>query len=219
MAEHNTLTGSSVHEEKYISSAGTSDAGKVVTPSSSTAGQGELRKLVVTELDTTTDAEFTTYEADGTGGLRAATTVGFRYGSVKINGSTTATTVSSSATWTAANTTDMVTGGTSGVTYSSGTLQIDSAGVYYIALDVSFSGATSNENYIFGISTDGGSTFLTPPVQRKVGTGGDFGSCGMHYVATLSASNVLAVYLQNLDSTANPTVKYMTLSCVQLQQT
>lgn len=51
MAEHNTLTGSSVHEEKYISSAGTSDAGKVVTPSASTAGQGTLRNLVESEIN------------------------------------------------------------------------------------------------------------------------------------------------------------------------
>jgi len=50
MAEHNTLTGSSLHEPKGIDSAGTSDAGKVLTPSSSSAGTGELRKLAYTEI-------------------------------------------------------------------------------------------------------------------------------------------------------------------------
>lgn len=50
MAEHNTLTGSALHEPKGIDSAGTSDAGKVITPSSSTAGTGELRKLAESEI-------------------------------------------------------------------------------------------------------------------------------------------------------------------------
>jgi hypothetical protein len=45
MAEHNTLTGSQLHEPKGIDSASTSDAGKVLTPSSTTANTGELRQL------------------------------------------------------------------------------------------------------------------------------------------------------------------------------
>ena len=52
MAEHNTLSGSSLHEPKGIDSAGTSDAGKVLTPSSTSAGTGELRNLVESEIDT-----------------------------------------------------------------------------------------------------------------------------------------------------------------------
>lgn len=50
MAEHNALTGSSLHEPKGIDSAGTSDAGKVITPSSSTAGISELRRLNEDEI-------------------------------------------------------------------------------------------------------------------------------------------------------------------------
>lgn len=52
MAEHNTLTGSSLHEPKGIDSAGTSDAGKVITPSASTAGTSTLRNLVESEIST-----------------------------------------------------------------------------------------------------------------------------------------------------------------------
>lgn len=51
MPEHNTLTGSALHEPKRIDTAGTSDAGKVLTPSASTAGQGVLRKLLESEID------------------------------------------------------------------------------------------------------------------------------------------------------------------------
>ena len=54
MAEHNTLTGSSLHEPKGIDTASTSDAGKVLTPSSSAAGTGELRKLVESEINSKT---------------------------------------------------------------------------------------------------------------------------------------------------------------------
>jgi len=50
MAEHNTLTGSSVHEDKLIGDSATSDAGKVTTPSASVAGTGVLRNLVETEI-------------------------------------------------------------------------------------------------------------------------------------------------------------------------
>jgi len=50
MPVHNTLTGSELHEPKGIDSAGTTDAGKVLTPSSTNAGQGELRNLTESEI-------------------------------------------------------------------------------------------------------------------------------------------------------------------------
>ena len=62
MSEHNVLTGSSIHEEKLISTSGTSDAGKVVTPSSSTAGTGTLRNLVWTEVNS--KKQYVTAELD-----------------------------------------------------------------------------------------------------------------------------------------------------------
>lgn len=62
MAEHNTLTGSNLHEPKGIDSAGTSDAGKVLTPSSTTANTGELRKLTWAEISTR--KEYITVELD-----------------------------------------------------------------------------------------------------------------------------------------------------------
>lgn len=65
MAEHNTLTGASLHESKYIDSAGTSDAGKVVTPSSIDAGVGELRYLLESEISSKTYALTCTVEDIG----------------------------------------------------------------------------------------------------------------------------------------------------------
>lgn len=61
--QHSTLTSSQVHEPKHISTSGTSDAGKVITPSSTTAGTSELRKL--TDLEITNKKEYLTiYMAD-----------------------------------------------------------------------------------------------------------------------------------------------------------
>ena len=54
MAEHSTLTSTSLHECKQISTAGTSDAGKVITPSASTAGEGTLRLLTESEISSKT---------------------------------------------------------------------------------------------------------------------------------------------------------------------
>lgn len=51
MAEHHTITDpAKLHEAKQIAGASPADAGKVITPSSSIAGQGELRKLTLSEL-------------------------------------------------------------------------------------------------------------------------------------------------------------------------
>lgn len=48
--EHSTLASADCHEPKHISGATASDAGKVITPSS-TAGVSELRKLKLIDLD------------------------------------------------------------------------------------------------------------------------------------------------------------------------
>lgn len=68
MAEHNTLTGNSLHEPKGIDSAGTSDAGKVLTPSSSTAGEGELRFLTESEVSGKIEYVVTTFVDVSTAG-------------------------------------------------------------------------------------------------------------------------------------------------------
>lgn len=47
---HKNLPSSDLHEPKGIVGASTSDAGKVITPSASTAGTGELRKLTESEI-------------------------------------------------------------------------------------------------------------------------------------------------------------------------
>lgn len=62
MADLNTLTGTALHWPRGIESAATSDAGKVLTPSSSTAGTGTLRNL--TEAEITSKTEYITAVID-----------------------------------------------------------------------------------------------------------------------------------------------------------
>jgi hypothetical protein len=50
MAEHSTLLSIDCHEPRGITNALVADAGKVITPSSVTAGTSTLRKLNITEL-------------------------------------------------------------------------------------------------------------------------------------------------------------------------
>ncbi len=50
MAEHNALTGTSLHWPRTIEASATSDTGKVVTPHGSVAGTGELRLLAESEI-------------------------------------------------------------------------------------------------------------------------------------------------------------------------
>lgn len=70
MPEHEDIVGGvNIHEEKHISDATTGDAGKVVTPSSTTNGEGELRNLKISEIDTTTERSPQTgweFSQDGT---------------------------------------------------------------------------------------------------------------------------------------------------------
>lgn len=56
MPNHSTLSDSEIHYCKHITTATTSDSGKVITPSDSTNGISTLRKLNETDLDFTTKA-------------------------------------------------------------------------------------------------------------------------------------------------------------------
>lgn len=52
MSIHRDLPSSEVHEAKQIIDALTTDAGKVITPSATNAGQGELRSLTLADIPT-----------------------------------------------------------------------------------------------------------------------------------------------------------------------
>jgi len=57
--QHNAILNADCHEPKHITDALTSDSGKVITPSSTLAGQSDLRRLVHADLSDT--ANYSTY--------------------------------------------------------------------------------------------------------------------------------------------------------------
>ena len=65
--EHSTITSADCHEPKGITSATTADAGKVITPSSSTNGESTLRKVTFAELDASAGSSNEVFIADGAG--------------------------------------------------------------------------------------------------------------------------------------------------------
>lgn len=77
MPTHSSLTGSELHQDRYISVAVPGDAGKVTTPSA-VAGVGELRNLLETEISQVTDV-FTVLFTD-------VTTAGSLYFTAPYNG-------------------------------------------------------------------------------------------------------------------------------------
>lgn len=151
MAEHNTLTGSSVHECKQISSAGTSDAGKVITPSSSTAGEGELRLLTESEIESKTAYITATFEDVST----AASTV-----YIPMNFAGTVTAIRSVLHGTIATADTTLTCKINGTAITSGTLTLAYSGS--AAGDVDTATPTANNTFSAGqyleVTSDGAST-------------------------------------------------------------
>lgn len=68
MPELNTVTGADLHWPRGIESASTSDAGKVLTPDSTTAGVGELRLLAESEITGKTAYVVTKFDDISTAG-------------------------------------------------------------------------------------------------------------------------------------------------------
>lgn len=59
--QHKDILSNNTHEPRHISSASTSDAGKVITPSSNTAGTSVLRSLEMEDIDLSGSKSVFTY--------------------------------------------------------------------------------------------------------------------------------------------------------------
>ncbi len=198
------MTGSSLHEPKNIDTAGTSDAGKVLNPSASTAGLGVLRQLVTSEITTGSDAEFSTYESDGAGALRIRAVIGDRYAGTDFEGSTTATVISTQNTWTEMNLTDMVEDISNGMTYSSGRIQVDVTADYIVSMHLSFQAASASDDFMFDIAADGTPQGHRIRVSAQATT--DYMPVTCTFLHTFVAGVDLSLYIQNNTGTGNLTI-------------
>ncbi len=89
--QHSTLTGSLVHEPKHISGASTSDNGKVITPSGSTAGTSVLQLLEGDKIASTGEAADLFLTSDGSDGAAWGTAPDVQPKTVNIQVGTTYT--------------------------------------------------------------------------------------------------------------------------------
>lgn len=72
MVEHVNIQHADTHEPRHITVSTTADAGKVITPSSSTNGVSVLRFLGITEIDSTGIPAGNYLASDGAGGFTGA---------------------------------------------------------------------------------------------------------------------------------------------------
>ena len=78
-------------------------------------------------------------------------------------------------------------------------------GVYAVFFQCGFSGSVATE-YHFHAQKNGSTHMNELGTHRKIGTGGDVGSCSMLALVTLSANDFLQIYVE-ADSSANVTVE------------
>lgn len=150
MPAHSTIESADCHEPKHITTAGTADAGKVITPSDSTAGTSELRLLTESEISEKT--EYLTLWFDD---LSTATT---RYVVAPFDGTLTGVYSVLQAATTGADTT--LTVSIDGVNVNPATITITQSGS--AAGDVDSVSPTTLNTFSLGdkieVATDGGDT-------------------------------------------------------------
>jgi hypothetical protein len=179
--EHSAIVTANCHEPKYITSSITSDAGKVITANSTTAGTSEFRKLTPFELDTALQHRFqSTLENNAT--VLAATGASiYTAGSYNDLILTTEDAGLAKVGFTFAS--------------ASGELTVVQTGVYLVSISMSVS-SSAITNVGLNMATDG--TYLTgsiPPVTVSLQAIGDIHSLSTSFEVTMTAAEVLKLGL------------------------
>lgn len=128
------------------------------------------------------------------------------YGEMCIVAGSTATSIASSATPVQV-VADWGTGLVDDVTFDTDHLEIDKDGVYSIECSLSFTGQT-NETFRYHFYKDVGGGYIpigTGSVSRKTSTT-DVGTASLHTLASLNDGDLLALFVENVAATGNPTV-------------
>lgn len=154
MTNHVDLTNAELHEPKNIIDAGTSDAGKVLTPSASVAGTSELRKL--------TEAEITSKVCYLTVAMADISTAGSVYLPCAFAGTVTAVHSVIANAFTTADTT--LTVKLNGVAMTDGTITVTQSGS--AAGDVDSCSPSAGNTFTAGqylqVTSDGAGATTTP---------------------------------------------------------
>lgn len=201
MVDHVDLPEAQLHEPKNLISATSSDAGKVLTPSS-TDGESELRKLKVTELNSESNTDGAFAVADGSGGMTFAAVAGLKVGVTKYVGAAITTTISASSTFTSLNTSSMATGVLNGVASdSTGELTAPDTGIYHVKAEVSgHLSAGTNEEIELAIGVNGSQSGFS---TQQLVSGSDKQTFDVEDIFSLTASDTLEIMIANNTGTNN----------------
>ena len=168
---------------------------------------GELTAVASGDLFVVLDVSDTTDDGDGTTKYISYQNLN-AYGSITVEDNATETTISGTQTDFGANAVQVVTFGANGVAlnttpdHTNDHITIDVAGVYQIALSMSFSGE-ANDTYSFAIFKNNKATQLGTRATRVIGSGGDVGSASLVAMASLDVNDTIEVWIQNEDGVTN----------------
>jgi len=227
MPDHKTILNAETHEPKHITDAVTGDAGKVITPDSSTSGISALRKLKTEELDVISGAAGQIVRVNaGATALEYKAPGGSVYGQLDVTSNTVATSITVAATdvlitgATLATPAALATAGLSnGVTFdntgNNELLKIVTAGIYNISAAISFEGVTG-ATFAFHIAKNG-TALATSKIRRKTANA-DVGAVTLIENASLAANDTIQIAVQNEGGTGNPTITDMNLNLILLEE-
>jgi hypothetical protein len=153
-----------------------------------------------------------------TGDITFAGGSGLSFGEIYVNGNATATTISAANTWyqvTVFDTNGQSNNATPDHTNDHITVATGADGKYLVTVSISFTGASSSDVIEFQVYKNNGATgHSNLHCERKISAGGDIGSVGISGIIDLTAADTVELWVQNLTSTGNVTVKDATLSLV-----
>jgi hypothetical protein len=172
-------------------------------------------KAVITDTSSAADSTMVDLEVTGKGsftvdkngnlevsGLLTGLAV---YGAMYANGNSTAEpTVDATPRNIEAWNTDGLVNGVVVDSTTDNDITVPSAGIYEVQASISFNG-TLSRTFLITIYKNGSSTDLT--MERKLGTGGDVGSCSLVGLIQCAASDVIELYQSSSDGGTDMTVR------------
>jgi len=191
MAVHKDAIASECHEDKLIIPAITGDAGKVVTPSASTAGEGVLRQLDNSEI-LNTPSDFGNMVITNNITVQALTAAS----DITFN-TTTDYVVTTPAHWSGEFNVD-------GVTMVSGSLKVAKAGLYLISGFFSAKSSVANTRIAFKYAVNT-TTFSPRKVQNEAPTANSETNFAGSAYLELSVNDEVCVYIA-ADKNCNITI-------------
>ena len=198
MPEHSTIQSADCHEPKAITTSTTADTGKVITPSGTTSGTSELRKVKALELDSTGGSEGQVLEI--VSGTPAWVTPGAEiYGGLKTtDGAIDIATVGVTAKKLLAFLTAMPSNGVTASTTTDDILII-TAGDYMIDFGITFGTSAAGDAGLYTFHVRVNNTEVGLAVGRQMSGSSDTGAISLVGLLTLATDDVISVYIESDD--------------------